>query len=196
VAAHALIFDLDGTIWDSAGWFASGLFGDDADAAAALTGRLVMGGNIVRELRRRGMTREKLLSEAKRRSGPPPLFNGMAEVVGLLSARGTPLAVATNLPGTIAIPMLEAAGLTTTFRAVVHAGMCGTPKPHPASINMALRMIGQPASRKIFYVGDRATDATAASRAGVNSAWLRHGYEQPAPGSGIVTLAPAELLNL
>jgi phosphoglycolate phosphatase-like HAD superfamily hydrolase len=196
MAAHALIFDLDGTVWDSAGWFASALVDDDPEAAAMLRLELIRGWNIVGALRRAGMTRDRLLREAQRRGGPPPLFDGMANVLAKLSARGTQLAVATSLPGTIAVPMLEAAGLAKTFDAVVHAGLCRTAKPSPASINMALRMIDQPASAAIYYVGDRRSDADAAAAAGVSIAWLRHGYEQPAPGSGIIAITPAKLLDL
>jgi phosphoglycolate phosphatase len=196
VAAHALIFDLDGTVWDSAGWFALGLAGDNPEAVAAIQRKLIIGGNIVRELSRAGVSRGLLLREALRRGGPPPLFDGIAEALKALSRRGTPLAVATSLPGTIALPMLEAAGLADTFDAVVHAGLCRTAKPHPASILLALRMIDQSPSAKIFYVGDRASDAAAAMRAGVSAAWVRHGYERPTATSGIIAIAPEELLHL
>jgi HAD superfamily hydrolase (TIGR01509 family) len=191
-----LIFDLDGTVWDSAKWFACAIAGDDATAYAALRRELMGGGNIVGTLTRAKMTRTRLLREADRRCGPPPLFKGIAEALNTLAQRGTPLAVATSLPGSIAIPMLEAAGLGNTFDAVVHAGLCRTAKPNPASIHMALRMIKQAPSAAVFYVGDRATDAQAAKAAGIGAAWIRHGYEKPLRSPGIVVVRTAELVDL
>lgn len=196
MAANALIFDLDGTVWDSAAWFAAALGEDDPDAVAAARSDLVAGGNIVRVLNRAGISRVRLLNEAQRRCGPPPLFNGVVETLKALEQRGTPIAVATSLPGSLALPMVKAAGLAETFGAIVHAGICRVPKPNPASINMALRLLGVPASLNVFYVGDRAIDAEAARRAGVSSAWIAHGYEHPDHGLGIVPIVPAELLDL
>ncbi len=196
MVARALIFDLDGTVWDSAGWFAEGLSGDDPAAMAAFRRQLIAGGNIVGALRQAGVTRQRLLSQAYRHCGPPPLFDGVAEALGALAGRGTPLAAATSLPGTIAMPMLEMAGLTGRFAAVVHAGLCRQAKPNPASLLMALSMIGQSPAADVFYIGDRSSDASAAARAGVSFAWVRHGYEQPAAQSGIAAITPLELLRL
>lgn len=196
VVANALIFDLDGTVWDSAGWFASGLLGDDVEAVEVMRRELIEGGNIVGALRRCRTSRTRLLKDAELRNGPPPLFAGMADALAELAERGTPLGVATSLPGTLAEPMLQAAGLQGFFGTVVHAGMCRTPKPHPASLQMALRLLDQPATLSAFYVGDRATDAAAAARAGVNFAWVRHGYEKPNPGSKIREIYSSELVKL
>jgi phosphoglycolate phosphatase-like HAD superfamily hydrolase len=92
--------------------------------------------------------------------------------------------------------MLEAANLSHLFGAVVHAGICRTAKPHPRSIHMALAMLDIPATSESFYVGDRQSDADAASRAGVSFAWMAHGYEQPAADSGIDPISPTDLLEL
>lgn len=195
MAANALIFDLDGTVWDSATWFASALARNNAEAAAVTRAQLVGGGNIIRALNEAGFTRGRLLSEAIR-SGPPPLFPGMSEALEELSRRGIPMAVATSLPGTLATPMLTAANLDTVFGAIVHAGICRTAKPHPRSIHMALEMLEVPASQQSYYVGDRKSDAEAAARAGISFAWMAHGYEQPTADSGIRAINPEELLEL
>lgn len=196
MAAEALIFDLDGTVWDSAGWFAAALSRGDAAATEALRDKLETTGNIVREAERAGMTRKRLLTEAERLGGPPPLFDGVRDVLAELAGRDTPLAVATSLPGSIALPMIDAAGLQSIFDTVVHAGLCRTPKPNPAVINMALRFLSVRPSTRSFYVGDRAVDAEAAQRAGISMAWVAHGYEVPAPDSGVETVHVAELLDL
>ena len=196
MVAHALIFDLDGTVWDSAGWFASALAADNPAELSLIRNDLIEGCNITALIRKSNITRVRLLREAQRRNGAPPVFDGMREAIQQLTERGIPLAVVTSLPGTLAVPMLEACDLATSFPVVVHAGTCRVPKPHPASILKALALLNCNPSAKVFYVGDRATDAMAAERAGISAVWMRHGYEQPPVDSGIKTIGPAELMNL
>ena len=102
MAAHALIFDLDGTVWDSVDWFASALANDNPKVLSSISADLRGDGNIVAWLRDTGVTRDRLIREARRRNGPPPVFEGMREALEQLSARGTPLAIVTSLPGTLA----------------------------------------------------------------------------------------------
>lgn len=196
MAAHALIFDLDGTVWDSAGWFAAALGDGDAEASAGIAAELVAGGNVIGVLQRTGMTRRRLLRDATARSGPPPLFDGMRDALDALRTRGTRLGVATSLPGSLAEPMLEAAGVDRLFGSVVHAGLCRTGKPHPRSLLMAAAGLGVAPGSDIHYVGDRLVDAEAARRAGMGAVWIAHGYERPPAGSGVAVRAPAGLLDL
>lgn len=185
MAARALILDLDGTVWDSAPWFAAAL-ADGPDAVAALANGLRTTGNIVRVTERAGFTRQRLLREAGQRCGPPPLFPGMRAALDGAAARGVWLAVATSLPGSIALPMIEMAGLTGLLGPVIHAGVCRAFKPSPASINMALRGLGIADPQTAVYIGDRAVDAEAARRAGMPMAWVTHGYEPPVSTSHVV----------
>lgn len=195
MAARALIFDLDGTIWDSAGWFAAAL-AIDPDTAASVRSDLIAGGNVIRLMNAARLSREKLIRLALERAGPPPLFGGIGDSLATLSNRGVPLGIATSLPGSLAMPMLEACGLNEMFGAVVHAGLCRAAKPNPTSIRMALALMGQQASPGVFYVGDRAIDRAAAVNAQVSFAWVRHGYEKPPEGAGINLHDAAELLEL
>ena len=196
MVAHAIIFDLDGTLWDSASWFAPVLGGGDKKAIALERERLVAGGNIIGRLRELNISRTRLLSEAQRRSGAPRLFPGMRNALESLRSRGTPIAVATSLPGSLALPMLQFCNLDAFFTIVVHAGVCRSPKPNPASILKALELLRHKASHDIFYVGDRAIDAEAAERAGISAAWIRHGYECPPEGFSARYVTPAQLLVL
>jgi phosphoglycolate phosphatase-like HAD superfamily hydrolase len=196
MAAFALILDLDGTVWDSAAWFAAALGGDDEAAVKAAESDLIIGGNIIAALRNAGMTRNRLLRDAMRRGGPPPLFAGMGETLTALARSGTQLGIATSLPGTLALPMLESVSIGSLFGAVVHAGLCRTPKPHPHPLLMTARMLGVDPAAGVFYVGDRAVDAEAARRAGMGFVWMAHGYERPAYCSGVATNEPADLLGL
>ena len=196
MAAHALIFDLDGTVWDSADWFASALANDNPKALSSISTDLRGDGNIVAWLKDTGVTRSRLIQEAQLRNGPPPVFEGMREALEQLSARGMPLAIVTSLPGTLAIPMLETCNLKPFFPVVVHAGNCRVRKPRPESILKALAILKVTPSENVFYVGDRMIDAMAADRAGISAAWMRHGYEQPAADSDITTIAPSDLIEL
>lgn len=196
MAPVALIFDLDGTVWDSAGWYAIGI-ADEGDAAGVdrLAAHFRGGGNLVRTLKECGVSRSRLIKQAADRAGPPPLFPGMGEAIAALKEQ-IPLGIATSLPGSIALPMLDLCGLAASFSAVVHAGDCRTPKPNPAPIMMALQRLGQVADKRAYYVGDRQVDATAATRAGISMAWVAHGYEGAKCGPGIVVVQSGELLDL
>ena len=196
MVAQALIFDLDGTIWDSADWFASALANDNPEVLSSISADLRGDGNIVAWLQDTGVSRGRLIQDARRRNGPPPVFEGMRDALDQLSARGTPLAIVTSLPGTLAIPMLEVCDLKPFFPVVVHAGNCRIRKPRPESILKALAMLRFTPSKNVFYVGDRVIDAQAADQAGISTAWMRHGYEQPAADSNITTIAPADLVEL
>lgn len=195
MAANALIFDLDGTVWDSATWFATALGRGNDVLTQATRISLIQGGNIIGALAQANMSRARLLSDAAR-YGPVPLFPGMREALDELSAKSVPMAVATSLPGTLALPMIAAANLDGIFTAVIHAGTCRQAKPNPRSIHMALGSLGLSASLHSVYVGDRMTDAEAANRAGISFAWVAHGYETPADDSGVVVVEAGDLLAL
>lgn len=194
MATEAVIFDLDGTVWNSVGWFAAALANDPKEAQE-LEQRLATTGNIVHEISKAGITRPRFLREANK-SGPPPLFDGILGSLNALSERGIPLAVATSLPGTLALPMLLSAGLTNLFKAVIHAGNCRMPKPNPASIRKALTALDVRPSHRTYYVGDRGVDIEAALRAGVSPVWVKHGYETPKLAADVLLLDAFELAEI
>lgn len=196
MAANALIFDLDGTVWDSAAWFAERIAGPQDGVRQALQSELRGCGNIVGILRRYGINRTTLIAKARREGSAPRLFNGMREAIASISAKNLPLGVATSLPGSLALPMLDLCGLGETFDAIVHAGTCRAAKPSPASIQLALKMLDVTPSSDTFYIGDRVSDAEASRRAGVSFAWMEHGYERPHPDEGVRLLTPAALGTL
>ena len=179
MVANALIFDLDGTILDSAGWFASTLADDNPTSTILIRDNLERGSNITKLIKDSHQTYSQFIKKAQKCYGPPPIFDGMLETIKELNKGGTALAVVTSLPGSLALPMLEACNLKKFFPVVVHAGICRISKPNPSSIMKALEMLKRTPTKQIFYVGDRATDVQAAERAGISSAWVRHGYEQP-----------------
>jgi len=183
MSATALLFDLDGTLWDSWPWFArilSSLTGDDP---ARLEQRLASGTSIVRLTDECGVTQSRFAREAGTTSETLPLYDGALRTLDALATREVPMAVVSNLPGRLVAPMTDRAALADYFETVV------TPRPFdgirakPAAqgIHAALRAMSLPAAPDIWFVGDGTVDARAAQSAGLSFAWASYGYEPEKP---------------
>ena len=189
MAAQALIFDLDGTIWDSYPRYALAIAGDDARLRNTVEDKLRRGASVISLLRQHGVSERRFLQCVLDEHGPTLLYPGAATAIRELGRRRTPLAIATSLPGRIAEPMLARVGLADHIRVVVHAGNCRSRKPNPGPILSALRLLRVEPSADLYYVGDRADDAEAASRAEVSFAWASYGYEESEP-TGCAAVLP------
>lgn len=183
MSATALLFDLDGTLWDSWPWFArilSGLAGGDP---ALLEQRLASGTSIVQLTGECGVAQSRFAREASTTSDTLPLYDGALRTLDALATREVPMAVVSNLPGRLVAPMTERTGLAGFFDTVV------TPRPFngirskPAAqgVHAALRAMSLPAGPDIWFVGDGTVDARAADNAGVSFAWASYGYEPERP---------------
>ncbi len=177
MAPRALLFDLDGTVWDSYPWYARVLAAEDLMSESAAIRELRSGRSIVSLAKSCGLR----LSRLKRYQEMLPLYPGVREALDELARRATPRAVVTNLPGRLVLPILEGLGLDHHFAAVIHAGNCHFRKPHPGPLNAALEQMKISVSNRVFYVGDMATDAEAADRAGLAFAWASYGYGDQCP---------------
>jgi HAD superfamily hydrolase (TIGR01549 family) len=175
VASEAILFDLDGTIWDSYPWYASALT-ERLEAKEGIAS-LMSGNSIVRLLRQYRVSDNELLRSCEKLQ----LFPTVAETLEMLTNRDVILGAVTNLPGRLALPMLAAVGLASKFEAVIHAGNCRSLKPHPKPILQGMSELGVSNSAAVLYVGDSAADATSASRAGVWFAWAAYGYSSKCP---------------
>jgi phosphoglycolate phosphatase len=125
------------------------------------------------------------------------LYDGIERVLQEYSDRDVPLGVCTSLPGSIALPLLEAAELYAFFGGVAHAGNCPARKPHPDGILRVLSNLGVQPSPSVFYVGDRDVDSRTAANAQISFAWAAYGYVDAEPR--FVTariLRPEQLLAL
>jgi len=181
VAPEALVFDLDGTVWDSYPWYAQ-ILEDEARVPKTQTiGELSHGASVVRLINEHGVTRSRFVRRAVSSIDALSLYPGIREVLSTLRARRVPLAVFTSLPGSIAEPTLNATGLRAYFSQVVHAGNCYVRKPRPAGILQALSAMEVAPSDAVIYVGDRADDSRAAQSAGVSFAWAAYGYSEELP---------------
>ena len=174
-----VLFDLDGTLVDSAPDIA-----DAVDIALAACGRAPLGEAVVRGLIGNGAVRliHRALTGTHDADADPALhaaayqqfvdayqprvfrrtrlFAGVEEVLTGLSAAGWVLGCVTNKPARFTVPLLTAAGIADRFAVtILHAA---------ASVDVALS--------KVVMVGDSITDLRAAQQAGVRAVCVSFGY--------------------
>ena len=188
MARPLVIFDLDGTLVDSAPCIAAAL-------NATGLGRHLLSVDDVRPLVSLGaeqLVREALLVPepeistavnafrthyAKEPCRADDAYPGVHEVMRELRTRSIALAICTNKPQRLAELAMDCAGLLAD--AVVGSVPHLPPKPDPALIRHVLALLGHPT--KILFVGDSIVDATAANAAGVPFVFAAFGYGPVAP---------------
>jgi phosphoglycolate phosphatase len=196
MAPRAIVFDLDGTVWDSTPWFTRIVQQQGGVTASECIQRLRDGTSIVELMNTCGQSRAGFMRIATQAIPSLPIYSKMRETLLELKERAIPLAVFTSLPGTIAQPLLTASGLENVFGAVRHAGNSPR-KPSPSGIYTALSQLQVPHGEGIFYVGDRTIDARTAQNAGISFAWASYGYESSPPAHVTVRIdRPEQLLDL
>ncbi len=188
---RAVLFDLDGTLVDSAGDLRNalnivlaerglrslsldevkGMIGDGATKLVE-RGLAATGGDpaTLMETHRAFLA----LYEANASSLTRP-YTGAVETLTALQAKGLPLAVVTNKPAAATAMVLEALDLARFFKVVVGGDTLPQRKPHPAPILHALEGLGIPAEAALM-VGDNHHDITAARAAGTAAVAVTYGY--------------------
>ncbi|MGP1357774.1 MAG: HAD-IA family hydrolase [Roseicyclus sp.] len=206
---RTVIFDLDGTLADTAGDLIA-----SANAALAAMGHppgLVPGRDDATAFRG---GRAMLALAAARLGLPDPegivergypllleaygaaldvhtrLYPGAAEAVLRLRDGGLALGICTNKPEALALRLLEALELSALFDAVVGADTLPVRKPDPAPYRAAVERAGGDVARS-FLLGDTETDRRTARNAGVPCALVTFGPE----GAGVARLKPEALLS-
>lgn len=107
-------------------------------------------------------------------------FDGVAETLDHLAARGATLCVATNKRTDLSLALLDALDLTRRFAAVCGPDTVSRRKPHGEHIVEAIRRAGGEPARAVM-VGDSAIDTAAARAAHVPCVVVGFGYTEIAP---------------
>jgi len=195
---HA-VFDLDGTLIDSAPGITAILNGMLADrgleqtlSCAVVRPFVTAGGRSMVE----GLLGdvwgepEAALAEfraryAQQATSIDDLYPGAQAAIADLRRRGVGLAVFSNKPQRLCEKVLSDVGLANEFSSIVGSGPGVPHKPDPAGLRLALSRVGGVPERAC-YVGDTALDQETARRCGVPFVMVAWGYGEaesraPAP---------------
>jgi len=103
------------------------------------------------------------------------LFPGMERVLDTLASRGLQSGVVTNKPAWLTDPLLEGLGLRGRLACVVSGDTLPERKPHPLPLLHAAKLAGV-LPGECIYVGDAERDIQAAHAAGMPALIARYGY--------------------
>jgi N-acetyl-D-muramate 6-phosphate phosphatase len=102
-------------------------------------------------------------------------FEGVAELIGQLTARGLPWGVVTNKSMRFTLPLTKSMSLFHSAAAVVCGDSTPFAKPHPAPLLEAARQLKLEPGQCI-YVGDDERDVLAGRAAGMPTVAATYGY--------------------
>jgi phosphoglycolate phosphatase len=105
------------------------------------------------------------------------LYAGVRECLRSLAAIGLRLAVVTNKPQQISIGLLRRLGLDKWIHAVIGGDSCARRKPDPQPLLLACEAL-QVASSDALMIGDSITDVQAARAAGMPVLCVPYGYNE------------------
>lgn len=103
------------------------------------------------------------------------LFDGMENVLEHLESRTRPWGIVTNKPESLAAPLLETLTLKHRAKCVICGDTTPHPKPDPAGLILAAEKLCLPPSQ-CLYVGDDLRDIQAAKAAGMPVLAAAYGY--------------------
>jgi phosphoglycolate phosphatase len=190
-APRAALFDLDGTLLDTAPDLAAALnalLAEEQRAALALhtvrphvsngaiavlrTGfpELDIHGEAFERLRLRFLQHYRATLTVHTR-----LFPGYEAVLATLEEHRMPWGIITNKAAWLTEPLLDALGLRTRAACVLSGDTLPERKPHPRPLLVAAQRIGV-APAACVYVGDALRDVQAARAAGMVPLGVRFGY--------------------
>jgi phosphoglycolate phosphatase len=103
------------------------------------------------------------------------LFPGLGELLDTLDVEGRPWGVVTNKPMRMTEPLLEGLGLGSRAACSISGDTIPQRKPDPAPLLLASQQIGIP-SEKTVYIGDSVRDIAAGRAAGMFTIAASYGY--------------------
>ena len=128
------------------------------------------------------------------------LFPHLDTLLDALDAAAIPWGVVTNKPKHLTEPLMAAVGLDLRSACTVSGDTLAERKPHPRPVLFALERIAADPARSI-YVGDARRDIEAGRAAGTTTVAVRYGYVEPGQdpatwGADYVVDTPLELFAL
>lgn len=195
----ALLFDLDGTLVDTAPDLSAA-----TDHVLEAFGRPRIGLEQVRQMVGDGAL--ALIRRGFAASGPAPdeatlaaghrlflayyadhvadtslPFPGVVATLERLQAAGHAMAVCTNKPHRLSVMLLERLGLARFFQAVVGGDSLAVRKPDPGHITGTLAALGHRPGAPAIMVGDSMNDVASARGAGIPVVAVSFGYTTTPP---------------
>jgi len=186
---RAVMFDLDGTLVDSAPDLVAALNrvrvheglepmpfeqlrNASAFGAAGLVGRGLPPGDESTTKRRKSQFLEYYQEDIYQHSN---LFDGVGELIEWLAGQAIPWGVVTNKWERFALPVLENSGILASAGCVICGDTIESTKPHPGPVQLACELLGAPATDALM-IGDDLRDMQAADAAGCPAVFVNWGY--------------------
>ena len=203
-----VIFDLDGTLVDSAPDIAfaanAALAGEGLDPVTSGEAVRLVGDGARKAVERAFALRggpmdagaldrgERAFAEAYADPARPVLgrlYPGVAGTLARLAAAGLKLGVCTNKPQAAAVRTLSALGIRGRFRVLVGGDCTPFRKPDPRHLLACLEPLGSPPASAAL-VGDSRNDGDAARGAGALFVGVGYGYGRPCSAAPLLARFP------
>jgi len=187
---HAVLFDLDGTLIDSApdlgaaadkmrtdrGWPSLPAAHYRPMAGAGARGMLGVAFNLTPEDRDYEVLREEFFVNYENcMTHRTHAFEGVADLLQALASKGLPWGVVTNKSSRFTDPLTRAMPLFASAATVVSGDTTPHAKPHPEPLFEAARRLGVAPTRCV-YVGDDERDIVAGLAASMGTVAATYGY--------------------
>jgi len=189
---QAVLFDLDGTVADTAPDMADALnellsqhnkntLSHDQLRQHTSRGAIALieqGFNEALTPKQVNQLRDTFLQiYANRLCNKTTLFPGIAELLNFLDAENIPWGIVTNKPGNLAEPLIHELGLAARSQCIISGDTLPQRKPHPAPLLHAAKIMGIE-NTQCIYVGDDPRDVEAGKAATMQTAAAAYGYIQ------------------
>lgn len=211
----AVLFDLDGTLIDSApdlGAAADKMRTDRGLESLPLALYRPMAGAGARgmisvafgltpdDARFADLKEEFFRNYESRMTENTSVFDGVAELIAQIGQAGLKWGVVTNKSARFTVPLTKAMPLFSTAQTIVSGDTTPHSKPHPAPLLEAARQLDL-APERCIYVGDDERDIVAGRAAGMPTVAAAYGYLGKTTGTDgwkadATIAAPGALLNL
>ncbi len=187
--AHAILFDLDGTLLDTAPDMIGALnllrqeegleplpFASVRSSVSHGAVRLIAVGFPSAQAEEFERLRQRFLAlySANLVAGTR-LFAGLEQVLSAFEAEGLPWGIVTNKPGWLTNPLLDQLDLARRACCVVSGDTVNERKPHPLPLLHAAAVTGVSPDHCV-YVGDAERDIVAGRAAGMQTVVAAYGY--------------------